>query len=373
MTVSGVKEYIVRVNGVVRATVPASSLSAIITGLNPSTLHQVTVQARDNAGNVSAESAALPVTTLAGAVDGTAPSVPTWTSPGYSSVTATTARVDWNASTDNVGVTVYEVFVGGISKGTTTALFFNLTGLSPNAANSVTVRAGDAAGNWSAASAPLTVTTPAAPSGPTPIARWKFGEGSGATITDAIGGLALTFPDPTPTWQPTGGPAGRKAILIPTGSTGARTSAISGIQPSVRAVCFWGRRDTAAVEFLRAIGYKDGSDSSTVMISLNNNLSGTENRVFARMRMSGADQNITENAALPVGEWHHYVIMNTGTSVVLGIDGVQAGVKSASGGPDAATSFVIGENGGMSLSDIRIYNQALTLTDVQNIMADTAP
>jgi chitinase len=73
--------------------------------------------------------------------------------------TATSVALAWNASTDNVGVTSYEVFRGGVSVGTTTSTAFTVTGLTANTSYSFTVKARDAAGNVSAASTALTVTT----------------------------------------------------------------------------------------------------------------------------------------------------------------------------------------------------------------------
>ncbi|HAT66154.1 MAG TPA: hypothetical protein DCS66_16425, partial [Flavobacteriaceae bacterium] len=46
-----------------------------------------------------------------------------------SNVTDTTVDLSWNASTDNVGVTGYEVFEGGSSLGTVTGTSANVTGL----------------------------------------------------------------------------------------------------------------------------------------------------------------------------------------------------------------------------------------------------
>ncbi|MBT1708422.1 discoidin domain-containing protein [Fulvivirgaceae bacterium PWU5] len=72
---------------------------------------------------------------------------------------ATSVALAWNASTDNVAVTSYEVFRGGVSVGTTASTAFTATGLTANTSYSFTVKAKDAAGNVSAASAALTVTT----------------------------------------------------------------------------------------------------------------------------------------------------------------------------------------------------------------------
>jgi chitodextrinase len=76
-----------------------------------------------------------------------------------SSVTETSFTLSWTASTDEVGVTGYEVFANGVSKGTTAITSLSVTGLNSGTSYSMTVKARDAAGNWSDASAALSVTT----------------------------------------------------------------------------------------------------------------------------------------------------------------------------------------------------------------------
>jgi chitinase len=69
----------------------------------------------------------------------------------------------WTAATDNVGVTGYEVFLDGSTTPVTTSTSpaASVTGLSPSTSYTFTVKARDAAGNRSAASAALTVSTAA--------------------------------------------------------------------------------------------------------------------------------------------------------------------------------------------------------------------
>ncbi len=103
------------------------------------------------------------VGTTANAGDAQAPSVPTGLSSA--SISQTSFTLNWAASTDNVGVTGYEVFRNGSSIGTPSSTSYNVTGLSANTAYSMSVRARDAAGNWSAQSSTLSVTTSAATGG----------------------------------------------------------------------------------------------------------------------------------------------------------------------------------------------------------------
>ena len=93
----------------------------------------------------------------AGSGDTTAPSTPT--NLAASGTTGATTNLSWTASTDNVAVTGYEVYQGTTLKGTATGTTYAVTGLSPLTAYSFYVKAKDAAGNASAASNTVNITT----------------------------------------------------------------------------------------------------------------------------------------------------------------------------------------------------------------------
>ena len=89
--------------------------------------------------------------------DAIAPSAPT--SLTASGTTSTTTNLSWTASTDNVGVTGYDVFQGTTLLGTVATTTYNVTGLTAATAYSFSVKAKDAAGNSSAASNIVNITT----------------------------------------------------------------------------------------------------------------------------------------------------------------------------------------------------------------------
>ncbi|WGF93679.1 M4 family metallopeptidase [Aequorivita marisscotiae] len=89
--------------------------------------------------------------------DTQAPTAPS--SLAASNVTQTTLSLSWNASTDNVAVTGYDVFEGSTNLGSVTGTSANITGLSPSTGYSFKVRAHDAAGNNSGFSNTVNVTT----------------------------------------------------------------------------------------------------------------------------------------------------------------------------------------------------------------------
>lgn len=148
----GVTGYQVLRNGTQVGT--STSTSYQDTGLTPATNYSYTVKAYDAAGNVSPASNTANATT---AGDTTPPTAPTNLS--VASTTSTTVSLTWTASTDNVGVTGYQIFRNGTQVGTSTSTSFQDTGLTPSTTYTYTVKAFDAAGNVSAASNSVQVTT----------------------------------------------------------------------------------------------------------------------------------------------------------------------------------------------------------------------
>ncbi|OAB46771.1 lytic polysaccharide monooxygenase [Paenibacillus antarcticus] len=91
--------------------------------------------------------------------DTQAPSVPA--SLASTGKTNTTVSLAWNASTDNVGVTGYQVFNGSSLVATVPGTNYVVSGLTANTAYTFSVKAIDAAGNASNASNVVSVTTSA--------------------------------------------------------------------------------------------------------------------------------------------------------------------------------------------------------------------
>ncbi|MCK8523131.1 S8 family serine peptidase [Aquimarina sp. D1M17] len=101
-------------------------------------------------------------------IGGTAPDTQAPTAPtslAASNITETTLTLNWTASTDNVGVTEYDVYQGSTVLGSVTNTTANVTGLTANTAYQFSVVAKDAAGNESAASNVVSVTTSGGGSG----------------------------------------------------------------------------------------------------------------------------------------------------------------------------------------------------------------
>ncbi|WP_240343979.1 lytic polysaccharide monooxygenase [Paenibacillus sp. SYP-B3998] len=160
MAPSGIKHYEVYRDGknVGIATQPSYEDK----GLKPSTSYTYLVVSICGTGGHSAPSQSVTVSTKASTtppmpVDTQAPTVPYNVQSG--SQTDASVALAWSASTDNVGVVKYDVYRNGGLVGTVTQPSYTDTGLAANTPYSYSIVALDAAGNQSARSSELKVTT----------------------------------------------------------------------------------------------------------------------------------------------------------------------------------------------------------------------
>ena len=157
----GVAGYNVYVNEAKVNDTLVTGTEYALTELTEATEYAVRVTAVDAAENESARSEAATFTTLKKEEpkDTEAPSVPT--AVAAADITQTTAKVTWDASTDNVGVVGYNVYVNEakVNASPVTVTEYDLTGLTEATEYTVRVTAVDAAENESARSEAVTFTT----------------------------------------------------------------------------------------------------------------------------------------------------------------------------------------------------------------------
>lgn len=167
--------------------------------------------------------------------DVTAPSVTTGLTAITYALNSTTSAVvlSWNPSTDNIAVAGYDIYRDAAKVGTSTTTSFTDAAVPPNVTYAYTVVAFDAAGNFAAASAPLSVT-------PSQTSL-------NVTVSGSLSGDLLS----------------RLDIVAPTAPTGltAVATAVTGTTSSV--ALSW----TAATDAVGVTGYevyRDGVKISTV-------------------------------------------------------------------------------------------------------------
>ncbi len=150
----GVTAYEVYMNGILKTTV--TTTTATITGLTQNTGYAFYIKALDATGNGSANSATINPTTLQ-FFDLIPPTIPS--SITNSAKTTTSLTINWSNSSDNIGVTLYEVYVNGVLQTAVTTTTTTITGLTGLTTYAIYIKAKDAAGNSSIASNAISLTT----------------------------------------------------------------------------------------------------------------------------------------------------------------------------------------------------------------------
>ncbi len=164
----GVNGYNVYLGEELLGTTTNTSFS--VTGLSPASQYTFGVEAFDAAGNKSGTASVIVTTT-----DITAPTPPL---DLVAAPSETSISLLWKASTDNVGVNGYNVYLGKELLGTTTNTSFSAVRLLPLTPYSFSVEAFDAAGNKSGtASVSAATTDETAPTAPS-FSEWQTGDTS---------------------------------------------------------------------------------------------------------------------------------------------------------------------------------------------------
>ncbi len=148
-----------------------TTTTAVFGGYRCGTSHQLGVQAFDTAGNVSeittiTASTTPCLSTVASTpvvVDVTAPTVPAGLA--VVGVSGSSVSLSWAASSDNVGVAGYNVFVNGTLRGATSSTAYSVSSLACGTSYTFAVQAFDQAGNLSPLTSVVATTAACATSG----------------------------------------------------------------------------------------------------------------------------------------------------------------------------------------------------------------
>ena len=139
-----VKGYKIYVDGTLTDTLLRQT-SYTLQGLPANTSYDIQISAYDSQGNESSLTSVLTMTTSSS--DTQAPTIPTnFAVTGYTDLSVS---LSWTASTDNIGVTGYEVYVDGVLNQTVTSTSTTIFGLSSDTVYTLSVRAKDAVPNYS--------------------------------------------------------------------------------------------------------------------------------------------------------------------------------------------------------------------------------
>jgi chitodextrinase len=341
------------------------------TGLTANTSYRFRVRAVDAAGNLSAYSSIVNASTPP-VQDTSPPSVP----GGFGAVAVGSGRVDlgWSASTDNVGVTGYRVErCQGASctnfgeVGTPAGTAFSDVGLSASTTYRYRVRAADAAGNLSGFSGVAEATTGAVSSMPGLVGAWGFSEGIGTSVADASGkGNVGAITGATWTNQGRYGNAlsfnGAGNVVRVASSASLNLAGAMTLSAWVRPAASQSGWRTIVQRQADAYFLTAGSDAGALRPAGGGTI--------------GANVNyVTGPTASPVNAWTHVAVGYDGATLRLFINGVQVASRAATGAiQTVANPLWIGGNSPYGeyfqglIDEVRVYNRALTVTEIQTDM-----
>ncbi|MEU4157451.1 discoidin domain-containing protein [Actinoplanes sp. NPDC026670] len=290
----GVTGYDVYANGQLRSSVAGNVLTFTDNQPDSATV-QYYVRAKDAAGNVSANSNTVTRTGATG--DTQAP-----TTPGTLSYTVPASgqiRLAWGASTDNVGVTGYNVYANGALKTTVTGLTY--TDSQPDSATvAYYVKARDAAGNESAASNTVTRTGTQQPGGN--LAVGKPIEASSVihtfVATNANDNDTATY------WEGSAYPAN---LTVKLGANASVTSVVVKLNPATE----WGARQ----QTFSILGREQSSASYTTLVGSAtysfNPASGNTVTVPVTATTADVRLSFTANTGAPSGQVAEFQVVGT--------------------------------------------------------------
>ncbi|MGW3854785.1 discoidin domain-containing protein [Micromonospora arida] len=279
---------------------PSSGNTATVSFTAASTRY-VRVQVTGNTGWPAAQFSEVEVYGATGSTDTQAPSVPgnlAYTQPASGQI-----RLAWSASTDNVGVTGYDVYANGALRGSVNGSTLTYTDSQADSATvSYYVRAKDAAGNQSANSNTVTRTGTGNPPTGSNLAIGKPITASGFVhtfvATNANDNNVATY------WEGNGNPS---TLTVQLGANASLSQVVIKLNPDSA----WGAR----TQNITVLGRDQGSSNFTTLVGAANYSfnPGSGNTVTIPVSGAAADVrlSIASNTGAPAGQVAEFQVFGT--------------------------------------------------------------
>jgi hypothetical protein len=204
---------------------------------------------------------------------------------------------------------------------------------------------------------------------------WKFNDSTGTKAFDSWGARHGTL---------TGGTSvvtGLQDKAVQLNGSNGYVALPTGVMSTVNdfTIAGWVKLNTAS-SWSRIFDFGTGTTNYMFLSPV----SGNNTVRYAIKVNGGTEQQINSASPLPAGEWHHVAITLSGAAGTLYIDGVAAGTNnSMSNKPSALGATTLNYIGRSQFSadpylnsivdEFRIYNRALTATEVKNVYTQYAP
>ena len=292
------------------------------------------------------------------------------TSPGDLRITArtkTSLALEWNASTDDVGVTGYRIYLDGVEVATTSGTAHEFTGLSCSTSHELEVEALDGSGN--ASTRVLESASTSLCNGPVGlVASYRFDEGAGSLAGDSSGnGHAGAITGAS--WTSSGRHGG--ALSFDGVGDHVSLGALGTFYQSGFTLQAWVQKQSETRNDAAVVGSWSGDGPMIWVDHL---------ATRYRLTLGGSFGGYLDSGQNPVAaEWQHLAVTYDGGTARFYIDGVEVASRSAA---TVGTSDVwrIGAYGGSPggffdgvVDDVRIYDRALSPTEIVVDMNQPVP
>ncbi|MFG1881080.1 discoidin domain-containing protein [Micromonospora sp. NPDC049102] len=278
-----------------------SSGNTVTVSFTAASTRYVRVQVTGNTGWPAAQLSEVEVYGSSGSTDTQAPSAPgnlAYTQPASGQI-----RLTWSASSDNVGVTGYDVYANGALRGSVGGSTLTYTDSQADSATvSYYVRAKDAAGNQSSNSNTVTRTGTGNPPTGSNLAVGKPITASGYVhtfvATNANDNNVATY------WEGNGNPS---TLTVQLGANASLSSVVLKLNPDSA----WGTR----TQNITVLGRDQSSSSFTTLVGATNYTfnPGSGNTVTIPVSGAAADVrlSIASNTGAPAGQVAEFQVFGT--------------------------------------------------------------
>jgi chitodextrinase len=243
------------------------------------------------------------------------------------SATSSSVSLAWDRAADDIGVTGYTVYRDGLPVKTVGGTSWTDASVSPSTSYAYTVDAFDAAGNHSAQSTQLSVTTAASSA---IVALWHMDETSGTVMVDSAGSNdgtlhSVQLNQPGALGKAYGFNGSSSYVSVPSSGSLNPGSHDITLSAKVKFSLLPPGGGAADYDLLRkGLSTTAGGDYKMEIVS--------SGKTLCLFRGSGTQVQLTGGPNLANGAWHTISCEKTATSVRLIVDGAVKASKSATVG-----------------------------------------